>query len=600
MRNLIVQNSRLVKRVTVLLSVIVVMLLGFYIVHLERKFEDISSLLQERLVLVEDTERRLGELRADIGYAGFIHNFKNYVLRREDVYRLRAIANYENALSHMSALRGILITQEDFQALDQIEAVLGRYKEKLEELPHTLVVGRIGQDDALVKVDDTPAVKAFDSLYQSVAEQTQQVLQEVRGKEADVSAYIRLGYLMVVLVIGMTFFILLLVNQVTSRYRDAEHASEAKSEFLSAMSHEIRTPLNGILGLVQLLDINKFTKEERYHLTLIQSSGQLLLSMLNNVLDLTKIEAGEVELEVMPVDVNYTLGMTTDFYNNLASEKGVLVNYHSSLEDGSYWMCDPTKLRQIASNLLSNAIKFTHKGQIDVNVFELGESEAEEDGLSRVCIEVSDSGIGMTAEALAQVFEKFKQADGSTTRQYGGSGLGLSIVKEICTLMGGEVQVNSQWGKGSVFRVMLPLERAQLQDLEVDEISGANGVLPLEGLRVLIAEDNIVNSAVAKGFVENMGMKVTIAHDGAEALKLFDKVKPDLVLMDVNMPNMDGLEATHNIRQKEEGKDVPILGLTADAFSHTKQKCLEAGMNGVVHKPFSFNLLKKQIYDNMR
>lgn len=131
MRNLIVQNSRLVKRVTVLLSVIVVMLLGFYIVHLERKFEDISSLLQERLVLVEDTERRLGELRADIGYAGFIHNFKNYVLRREDVYRLRAIANYENALSHMSALRGILITQEDFQALDQIEAVLGRYKEKL-------------------------------------------------------------------------------------------------------------------------------------------------------------------------------------------------------------------------------------------------------------------------------------------------------------------------------------------------------------------------------------------------------------------------------------------------------------------------------------
>lgn len=194
MRNLIVQNSRLVKRLTVLLSVVVIMFLGFYIVHLERKFEDISSLLRDRLVLVEDIERRLGELNADVGYAGFIHNFKNYVLRREDVYRLKAIANYENALSHMSALRGILITQEDFQALDQIEAVLGRYKENLEKLPRTLVFSRIEQDDALVKVDDRPAVKAFDSLYQSVGEQTQRVLQEVRGKEADVSAYIRLGY----------------------------------------------------------------------------------------------------------------------------------------------------------------------------------------------------------------------------------------------------------------------------------------------------------------------------------------------------------------------------------------------------------------------
>lgn len=598
--NLIVQNSRLIKRATIVLSALVVVLLGFYIVHLERKFEDISQALRDRLEVVEDIQTSLANLNADIGYGGFIHNFKNYVLRRDEVYRLNVLKNYENALSHISILREILSTQQELQALDQIEMVLATYKEKLAGLSPVRTLSRLSRDDAQVRVDDGPALKAFGDIYQSVTKRTQQVLYEVRSKEEDVSTYVKLGYLMVLLVIGMTVFILFLVDQVTSRYRDAELASEAKSEFLSAMSHEIRTPLNGILGLVQLLNINKFTKEERYHLTLIQSSGQLLLSMLNNVLDLTKIEAGEVELENVPVDVNYTLSMTTDFYNNLGSEKGVLVNYHSTLEDGSYWMCDPTKLRQVVSNLLSNAIKFTHEGQIDVNVFEVERMNASDPNLSRICIEVSDTGIGMTAASLAQVFDKFKQADSSTTRNYGGSGLGLSIVKEISTLMGGDVRADSQWGKGSVFRVTLPLKRAKLQDLEIEEISGVNGILPLEGLRVLIAEDNIVNSAVAKGFVENMGMKVTIAHDGVEALQLFEKIKPDLILMDVNMPNMDGLEATRQIRQEEAGKDVPILGLTADAFSHTKQKCLEAGMNGVVHKPFSFNLLKKHIYDNMR
>ncbi len=598
--NLIVQNSRLIKRMTLVLSALIVLLLGFYIVHLERKFDDVSQVLRERLEVVEDVQSSLAKLNADIGYGGFIHNFKNYVLRRDEVYRLNLLKNYENALTDLSILRKQLSAPIELQALDAIEAVLGSYKEKLTDLPRVRTLSRLSKDDAQVKVDDAPALEAFNILYQSVASHTARVLTEVRAKEDGISTYIKLGYLMVLLVIVMTLFTLILVDQVTSRYREAQRASEVKSEFLSAMSHEIRTPLNGILGLVQLLDINKFTKEERYHLTLIQSSGQLLLSMLNNVLDLTKIEAGEVELEVVPVDVNYTLSMTTDFYNNLGSEKGVLVNYHSTLEAGSYWMCDPTKLRQIVSNLLSNAIKFTHEGQVDVNVFELAKKGDDEEGLSRICIEVSDTGIGMTVEALAQVFEKFKQADSSTTRHYGGSGLGLSIVKEISTLMGGDIQADSRWGKGSVFRVMLPLKRAQLQDLEVEEISGTNGILPLEGLRVLIAEDNIVNSAVAKGFVENLGMKVTIAHDGVEALQLFDKVQPDLILMDVNMPNMDGLEATYNIRQKEDGKNVPILGLTADAFAHTKQRCLEAGMNGVVHKPFSFNLLKKYIYDHMR
>lgn len=597
--NLIVQNSRLVKRATALSSVLVVVFLGSYIVQLQQKFDDASDVLRDRLVVVEEVQDILADLNAQMGYGGFIHNFKNYVLRRDEVYKLRLLANYENALSHISALREKLPTQAERQALDQIEAVLVDYKQKLSQLSPVRTQADLSADDALVAVDDKPALKAFEVIYQSVKDRTHKILRDVRGKEEEVFSYIKLGYVLVFLVIGMSVFILILVDQVASKYREAKLASEAKSEFLSAMSHEIRTPLNGILGLVQLLNINKFTKEERYHLTLIQSSGQLLLSMLNNVLDLTKIEAGEAELEIMPVDVNDTLSMLADFYNNLGSEKGVLVNFHSSLDADVYLMCDPTKLRQIVSNLLSNALKFTQEGQIDVNVFERGRQAGEDADLCRVCIEVSDSGIGMMPDSLAHVFDKFKQADSSTTRTYGGSGLGLSIVKEMCTLMGGDVQVESAWGKGSVFRVHLQLKRAQLHDIETEEGSGTHPVLPLQGLKVLIAEDNIVNSAVAKGFVENMGMSASVARDGVEAIRLFETLKPDLVLMDVNMPNMDGLEATRQIRAEQEGKDVPILGLTADAFVHTKNKCLEAGMNGVVHKPFSFNLLKKHIYDSV-
>ncbi|NVJ93313.1 MAG: response regulator, partial [Methylocystaceae bacterium] len=364
------------------------------------------------------------------------------------------------------------------------------------------------------------------------------------------------------------------------------------------MSHEIRTPLNGVIGLVQLLNLKSFSKQERYHLELIRSSGELLLGILNDILDINKIEADKIEMENIPTDMTTLLMTTVDFYKNIASERGLVLEYDNKLQNCSYLTCDPTKMRQVLSNILSNAIKFTHDGSIKVTA--LGDlSTIEGDTpIYNLVVQIKDTGIGMDKDQLELLFEKYTQADSSISRKYGGTGLGMALSKHLTELMGGTLSAESTPGKGSVFTVHMPLPVSKRH-----EIGNKHGVSEkrkeINDLHVLVAEDNMVNAVVAKGFLENLGMKVRIAHDGNEAVRMFEENQPDLILMDVNMPDKSGIEATHEVRAKPNGKTVPILALTADAFAETHQKCLDAGMNGVLSKPFSYEALRNKIYDTL-
>ncbi|WP_419798160.1 MAG: response regulator [Terasakiella sp.] len=364
------------------------------------------------------------------------------------------------------------------------------------------------------------------------------------------------------------------------------------------MSHEIRTPLNGMLGLVQLLNRKQFTKEEKHHLDLIQSSGEMLLDILNDVLDMSKIEAHELRLEIISFDVEKLLLTTTDFYKNVASEKGLIVNYRSDLPEGLYLNGDPTKIRQVLSNILANSVKFTEVGSINVSAECEIISEAEKGDVCYLHIRLTDTGIGMDADGLSHLFEKFTQADSSISRKYGGTGLGMAIVKELCELMNGTIEVDSVYGEGTSFKINFPMMMSSDEEIQnLQEPREQEMIESFQSLEVLVAEDNMVNAVVARGFLENLGINVRVAHDGAEAVRMFDQQQPDLILMDVNMPIKDGIQATREIRQKENGQTLPILALTADAFTETREKCIEAGMNGTVPKPFSFDLLRNTIYD---
>lgn len=591
--NYIVKHTKSLRYITFFVSLFTISLTFFYVIETERRFQSVSDVLSERLERAETTLQHLAVLSSEIGYGGLIHNFKNYVLRRDPIYKENATKNFQEIIKRINLLK-----QDDTKNAyrDDLEIILTtveKYKANLDLLPPLLEENSLALNDRHVRIDDNPAKQAFTTIYSVITEQTKSALALARQKEITAHNFIMTGYGLVIFILVATLFIMRLIKHVEDESQKAIAANKAKSEFLSTMSHEIRTPLNGVLGLVQLLNLNNFSEEEKNHLSLIQSSGELLLGLLNNVLDLNKIEAQHIKLEQLPTDVDFLLRNTTGFYKNFASENGLLLEYKSNLKEGQYFLCDPTRLRQIISNLMGNALKFTEEGYITLSA-ELAHLEGKSYQLN-IC--VTDTGIGIATEAQEQIFEKFTQADASTTRNYGGSGLGLSIVKQLVGLMDGDIELNSKKGVGSTFNLRIPVQLASADDVEASKAYDLNVFHSMKGLKALVAEDNIVNAVVAKGFLENLGLVVTIAQDGVEAEQAYQKKTPDIILMDINMPRQDGFITTQQIRKMEQGRHVPILALTADAFSETRDKCMQAGMDGVIIKPFTYEHLKQRIYD---
>lgn len=378
------------------------------------------------------------------------------------------------------------------------------------------------------------------------------------------------------------------LNENLKRARDqADAANLAKSAFLATMSHEIRTPLNGVLGMAQAMAREDLPLPQRERLGVIRQAGETLLVLLNDLLDLSRIEAGRLELEDGIIDIVRIASGAQSTFTTLAAEKDLSFDLVMAPDAPAFWRGDPTRVRQILYNLVSNAVKFTPRGSVEVSV------TGEAGGL---VISVSDTGLGITPERLGMLFEKFVQADASTTRKFGGSGLGLAICRELCGLMGGVIEVKSVVNQGSTFTVRLPLPAAMAPDPDciVPGSSAAPQLATEIPLRILAAEDNLMNQLVLKTLLEPLMIDLHIVNDGEGALAAWSDAHWDAILMDIQMPGMDGPTATRLIRAREEAEGrprTPIIALTANAMSHHEREYLSAGMDALTPKPIELERL---------
>ncbi len=375
--------------------------------------------------------------------------------------------------------------------------------------------------------------------------------------------------------------------------KTAESANIAKSTFLANMSHELRTPLNGVVGMAQLLSLSGVTEEQEEYLNTLQYSANNLITLINDILDLSKIEAEQLKISHLEFSIRSCLDEVVMMQQTRITEKQIKIEKHVSDMVPDNIVCDQTRIFQIVSNLLSNAVKFTEKGSIKLAV-----AINEQHGSTILLdISVADTGIGIKPELFEYIFNMFTQADETFTRKYGGAGLGLAISRKLANLMGGTITVESEPGKGSTFHLILPCTIPSRQNDDVIENKTENTThkQASSSLSVLLAEDEPANSMYTEKILKRLGHQVMIAKDGKETLKAWENYHFDLILMDIQMPEINGDEVVKIIREKEENKHIPIIAVTAHAMSGDKEKLLKLGCDGYISKPFRIETLANEI-----
>ena len=361
----------------------------------------------------------------------------------------------------------------------------------------------------------------------------------------------------------------------------AEEASRLKGQFLANMSHELRTPMNGILGFTQLTLSTRLTADQRDYLDTVERSAEALMQLLNDILDVSKIEAGKMELDREPFSMRACVEASTKTMQAAAQNKGLELTWNVDAQIPDNLVGDANRIRQVLLNLVGNAIKFTDVGGVRVSVG----MEPAPDGSLLAHFSVRDSGPGIPEDKRQVIFEPFRQADGSTTRRYGGTGLGLAISSGLVDIMGGRIWVESEVDRGSTFHFTTPFLLAA--PAPVQRVAAPAGAAECAPLSILVAEDNVVSQRLVSALLKERGHAVTIAGTGCEAIDLVERRHFDLVLMDIQMPEMDGLQATVEIRAREgeRGKHIPIVAMTAHAMAGDRERCLDSGMDGYIAKP---------------